>query len=65
MREYNQFIVDLETLLNEHARESESNTPDFVLAQFLKGCLDSFDTGIRDREVWNNRSQKEAVETEL
>jgi hypothetical protein len=48
--------TDLVALLNRHSRENESNTPDFVLAQFLLDSLEAFDAAIRVREAWYGRS---------
>ena len=30
-----ELVNDLQTVLNRHSREEVSNTPDFILAQFL------------------------------
>ncbi len=37
-----QLQQDLTELLNRHHEEHKSNTPDFVLAQYLLACLDAF-----------------------
>lgn len=42
---------DIAALLNKHSAENNSNTPDFILAQFLSGCLASFDTAVQQRET--------------
>ncbi len=39
-------------LLNSHSMEEGSNTPDFILARFLTGCLKSFDEAVSGRDVW-------------
>lgn len=36
-------------LLNRHSAENESNTPDWILAQFLLGCLRAFNQATNDR----------------
>ena len=46
---------DLASLLNTHSCENESNTPDFVLAQYLILSLDAFDNAINMREAWFGR----------
>lgn len=46
------FRSELESLLNSHSRENESNTPDFILAQYLTDCLRAFDHACRWRESW-------------
>ena len=43
------FPKALEELLNCYSKESESDTPDFVLAEFLQGCLNAFNLAIRHR----------------
>ena len=46
------FQKELEGLINSHSCENESNTPDFILAQFLQGCLDTFNTVVKRRDQW-------------
>lgn len=45
------FEVELAALLNRHSMENGSNTPDFILAGFLRDCLRAFDEAVpwRDR----------------
>lgn len=43
---------ELTTVLNKHSRENASNTPDFLLAQFMLSCLAAFEYGIRKRDGW-------------
>jgi len=38
--------------LNSVSRENDSNTPDFILAEFMMGCLDAFELASNKREVW-------------
>ena len=42
----------LSNLLNNESRESDSNTPDFILAEFMMKCLDAFELANNKREVW-------------
>lgn len=53
------FTKELESLINKHSLEGESNTPDFILAQYLKGCLNNFDTIIQARDRWYGTNQQE------
>ena len=39
-------------VLNKHSRENFSNTPDFILAEFLIQSLSAFETASRAREKW-------------
>lgn len=43
---------ELANLLNRHSRENASNTPDWVLAEYLVGCLENFETFVNKREKW-------------
>lgn len=51
MKNRTEFSKQLEQLINIHSMENGSNTPDFLLAEYLLGCLDNFErtTGSRDR----------------
>lgn len=46
------FQEDLRCLLNQHSRENQSGTPDFILAQYLLAQLYLFDQTTRDRDLW-------------
>ena len=35
--------------------ENGSNTPDFMLAQYLLGCLEAFNIAVTTREKWYGR----------
>jgi hypothetical protein len=56
-----QFKEELEHLINKHSMENGSNTPDFVLTDYLMGCLDNFNRIIQSREKWYGRVVKEPV----
>lgn len=47
--------ADLAAVLNRHSRENGSNTPDFILAQYLSNCLDAYDVAIGQRAQWYGR----------
>jgi len=55
----NIFGKELESLINRYSKEKESNTPDFILAQYLKDCLDSFNKAVQRREGWYGRIDAE------
>ena len=42
----------LENLINSESRENDSNTPDFILSEFMMKCLDAFEIASNKREVW-------------
>ena len=37
------FERELESLINRFSKENDSNTPDFILAQYLLGCLQALE----------------------
>jgi hypothetical protein len=47
--------AELRATLNRHSVENGSNTPDFILAQYLLGCLSAFETAVNAREKWYGR----------
>jgi hypothetical protein len=57
------FETDLRELLKKHGRDSNSTTPDFVLARYLLSSLEAFDTATNRRdewfEGWEKKDQKE------
>ena len=57
------FEEQLIQLINEHSRGICSNTPDFILAQYLKICLDAFDTATQQREHWYGRDPRPSCKT--
>jgi len=49
------FRKELEILINRHSIENESNTPDWILANYIRSCLESFNSAIQQREAWYGR----------
>ena len=52
------FRKELETLINKHSLENGSDTPDFILADYVCKCLKNFDEIIQAREQWYGRNLK-------
>ena len=52
------FEKELESLINRHSKENEANTPDFILAQYIAGCLLAFNTAVQQRETWYGRDAR-------
>lgn len=44
---YSRFRKELESLINKHTLENESDTPDFILAEYLKDCLKAYDKAVK------------------
>lgn len=45
-------IDELEALINKHCVENESDTPDFILANYIGRCLDNWNQTTRERDKW-------------
>lgn len=58
------FQKELEGLLNKHSKENASNTPDFILATYLVGCLKAFDEATSRRSQWYGQADPEAPTTQ-
>lgn len=43
---------EIKEAINRNAAERGSHTPDFILADYLLGCLDHFDKAVRARDRW-------------
>lgn len=57
------FESELESLINRHSMENGSNTPDFILAQYLSVCLSAFNVTVQRRETWYGRPHPVTGET--
>jgi hypothetical protein len=51
---------EIEGTLNKFSAENGSNTPDFILAQYLIDCLAAYDRAVMAREKWYGREPKPA-----
>lgn len=58
------FVRELESLINRHSMENGSDTPDFMLAQYLAGCLKVFDATVTARETWYGRKPRIVTDEE-
>lgn len=47
----------IEQAINLTSSENGSDTPDFILAEYLTDCLTAFDKATRTREKWYGRVQ--------
>ena len=47
-----EFRKDLEISINACSMENGSDTPDFILAEYLEDCLRAYDKTVRAREGW-------------
>lgn len=52
------FKRDLARLINLYSLESVSNTPDFIIAEYLTNTLLEFDKLMQSRDNWYGYSQR-------
>jgi hypothetical protein len=45
-------LKELEELLNRYSLENGSDTPDFILAQYLWDCLGTYNKAVKSRDKW-------------
>lgn len=57
-----QFRKDLAAIINRNSMESGSDTPDFLLAEYLSDCLQAFDRIVKAREKWYGREKPSLTE---
>jgi hypothetical protein len=55
---------ELEGLINRHCAENESDTPDFILVDYLSACLYAFNRSVNMRETWYGRKTRYNAESE-
>lgn len=51
-----ELVRDLAAVINRHCRENVSNTPDFILAMYLRDQLIAFERASLAREKWYGKS---------
>ncbi len=49
---------DIRDVINRYSAENGSDTPDFVLAKYLVGCLEVFNAATVRREQWYGKVAK-------
>lgn len=45
-------LAELTSVLNRYSAENASNTPDFILANYLMTCLVNFNVAVQSRDQW-------------
>jgi hypothetical protein len=46
---------EIQHTINRYSRENNSNTPDFILANYLYACLVAFEDAVNNRSDWYSR----------
>lgn len=52
------FEDELAQLINKHSLENASDTPDFILANYIRGCMENLSLAVRKREAWYGRGKE-------
>ncbi len=55
----------IEHSINCCSAENGSNTPDFILAEYLTDCLAAYDKAVTARDRWHNRASLNPVSDPL
>jgi hypothetical protein len=56
------FRRELREIINKHSKENGSDTPDFILAEYLTDCLRAYDKAVRIREHWYGKETSKTNE---
>lgn len=56
-----EFRKELESVINRHSMENGSDTPDFLLAEYLTAQLNLWDQFVTRREQWYGRKPRETM----
>ncbi len=51
------FERELTSLINAYSLEHDSDTPDFILAKYLRGCLEEWNDAVTARATWSRRGK--------
>lgn len=51
------FVKELAQLINKNSLENVSNTPDFIIAEYLTKCLESFNQVVKMRDAWYKKDE--------
>ncbi len=57
-RERDKIIMEFAQIINKYSLENDSNTPDFILAEYLYECLQNANLIIGRRCIWYNPENK-------
>jgi hypothetical protein len=63
--EHRKFEQELSNLINYHSLENGSDTPDFMLAEYLTGCLEVYNKTLKAREKWYGREKVDTRPAEI
>ena len=53
-QDYQEIVRDLAKVVNKYSLEQESQTPDYILAEYMLKSLSDLNRLMRDRDYWYN-----------
>lgn len=59
------FQGEVRDLINRIGREGRSDTPDYILAQYLENCLSAFEIAVNKRAYWHGHVPLTGIDHEL
>ena len=62
---YDELAREIAKLINRESLEGESNTPDFILAEYLVQCLKLFNSTSNKRVRWQNQGHVTTDDSQL
>jgi len=48
-----EFSKELEVLINRYCKDGDTNTPDFILSNYLDSCLRAYEIDMAQRDDWH------------
>lgn len=51
-QDYQEIVRDLAKVINKYSLEQESQTPDYILAEYMLKSLSDLNRLMRDRDYW-------------
>lgn len=61
VEEEGSLLKDIKMAINSRSAENGSDTPDFILAEYLMACLEAFDRHVIKRDMWYGRTSEGCV----
>lgn len=63
MKNKSKFEKELKALINQMSLENGSDTPDWILAEYLADCLEAFNRALHCRENYYGRPLRQKTES--
>lgn len=55
---YDEFVREIAAVCNRFSVENRSDTPDYMLAEFMTGCLNVYENTLCARAEWRNENRR-------